>query len=45
MKRMGIVIVGVVLVVGCIFLFSQKDTKEILITEEQELENTIYVTR
>ena len=43
MKRMGIVIVGVVLVVGCIFLFNQKDTKEILITEEQELNNTSLV--
>ena len=43
MKRMGIVLVGVVLVVGCIFLLSKKDTKEILITEEQELDNTSLV--
>ena len=43
MKRMGIVIVGVVLVVGCIFLLNQKDTREILITEEQELDNTSLV--
>ena len=33
MKRMGIVLVGIVLVIGCIFLFNQKDTKEILITD------------
>ena len=43
MKRMGLVIVGVVLVVCCIFLLSKKDTKEILITEEQELANTSLV--
>ena len=43
MKRMGIVIVGVVLVISCIFLLSKKDTKEILITEEQELDNTSLV--
>ena len=43
MKRMGIVLVGIVLVIGCIFLFNQKDTKEILITEEQELDNTSLV--
>ena len=43
MKRMGIVIEGVVLVVGCIFLLNQKDTREILITEEQELANTSLV--
>ena len=43
MKRMGIVLVGVVLIVGCIFLLSKKDTEKVMITEEQELNNTSLV--
>ena len=43
MKRIGLVLVGVVLVIGGIFLFSKKDTEKVMITEEQELENTSLV--
>ena len=43
MKRIGLVLVGVVLVIGGIFLFSKKDTEKVMITEKQELENTSLV--
>ena len=43
MKKIGLVLVGVVLVIGGIFLFSKKDTEKVMITEKQELENTSLV--
>ena len=43
MKRIGLILVGGVLVIGGILLFSKKDTEKVMITEKQELENTSLV--